>query len=85
MSEDTTRLARSEDVFNGALTTYDHTDQAVLSNMIEMRVSPGTVEIVMGDGLDGPRKRIRFDDKKIVWAFTCMVRLMRKQALRRDV
>jgi len=63
--------------FSGCWSSYDHTNRVLLGNRIELwatRTRCGmTCRPVLGDD---PGERIEFDDRRIVWAFTCMMRLM---------
>lgn len=68
--------------FSGHCSTYDHTNRVIVSNRIELW-STGkrcgmTCRPLLGDD-DDPGERIEFDDRRIVWAFGCMMRLMLRQ------
>ncbi|MBA3274443.1 MAG: hypothetical protein H0T72_01520 [Chloroflexia bacterium] len=66
--------------FEGMWSSYDHTNRVLIGNRIELwatRTRCGmTCRPVLGDD---PGERIEFDDRRIVWAFTCIMRLMLKQ------
>ncbi len=71
--------------FSGHWSTYDHTNRIFLGNSVELwatRTTCGmTCRTAGGDDLG---ERIEFEDPKIAWAFTCMMRLMRGEGLRPD-
>lgn len=68
-------------LFEGMWSSYDHTNRVLIGNRIELwatRTKCGmTCRPVLND--DDPGERIEFDDRRIVWAFTCIMRLMLKQ------
>ncbi len=66
----------------GHWTMYDQATREILSNDVELWASPTECGVVIGNGDD--RRAIHFDDKKIVWALTCMIRLMRKHGASRS-
>ena len=50
--------------------------QAVVSRSFELWTTASDCAVVMDDGQGGERRQIVFDQPQVVWAFTCMTRLM---------
>lgn len=68
--------------FTGHWMMFDHEERIALSAGVHLWATDTECGFEMSDGRGGDAQRIRFDDKKIVWAMTCMIRLMRRQAYR---
>ena len=69
--------------FSGHWTTYDHPNRIVLGNSVELWATRTACGMTCRPaGGDDPGERIEFDDRRIVWAFTCMMRLMRIHGIR---
>ncbi len=73
------------ELFEGFWSTYDRGHTRFLANHIVLWAEPGRCGMTAG-GIDTgmPGERIEFEDPRIAWAFTCMMRLMRSQGLRPD-
>ena len=59
---------------------YDQVNRELVGNFVEMWATDTECGFIMSDGLGGPREMIRFDQPHVVWAMTCMMRMMRRQA-----
>lgn len=66
-------------LFIGRLMAYDSQREAVVSNNFEFWTTAHGAAIVMDDGQGGERRSIVFDQPQVVWAFTCLARLMQSQ------
>lgn len=66
--------------FDGMWYTFDQANRVLVGNRIELwatRTKCGmTCRPLLGED---PGERIEFDDRRIVWAFTCLMRLMLRQ------
>ena len=63
---------------------YDSQREAVVSGSFEVWTSANGCAFVMSDGQGGERRQIVFDQAQVVWAFTCMTRLMQSQGHYQD-
>ena len=66
-------------LFIGHLMAYDSDREAVVSNNFQLWTTANGCAVVMDDGQGGERRQIVFDQPQVVWAFTCMTRLMQSQ------
>ena len=71
-------------LFIGRLMAYDSQREAVVSNNFELWTTANGCAFVMGDGQGEERRQIVFDQPDVVWAFTCMTRLMQAQGNYQD-
>lgn len=58
---------------------YDSQREAVVGGSFELWTKASGCAVVMDDGQGGERRQIVFDQPEVVWAFTCMTRLMQSQ------
>ena len=68
--------------FTGHWTLFDHEQRIALSAGVHLWAGPASCGFEMSDGRGGGAERIEFDQRQIVWAVTCMIRLMRRKAYR---
>ena len=67
--------------FEGFWSTYDQVNQRFLANHIKLWATHDRCGMTASSHEAGdPGQRIDFEDPKIAWAFTCMMRLMRNQS-----
>ncbi len=71
-------------LFIGSLMAYDSDREAVVSGSFELWTTVNGCAVVMDDGQGGERRQIVFDQPQVVWAFTCMTRLMQSQGHYQD-
>ncbi|MDQ3657426.1 MAG: twin-arginine translocation signal domain-containing protein [Chloroflexota bacterium] len=77
--------AQDAEAFEGFWSTYDQVNNRFLANHIALWAERDRCGMTAGGiNADIPGERIEFEDPKIVWAITCMMRLMRKQGLPPD-
>ena len=63
----------------GRLMAYDSQREAVVNGSFELWTTANGCAVVMDDGQGGERRGIVFEQPQVVWAFTCMTRLMQSQ------
>ncbi len=68
--------------FTGHWMMFDHEQRVPLSTGVHLWAGPASCGFELSDGRGGEAERIAFDDRRIVWAITCMIRLMRRKAYR---
>ncbi len=69
------------EAFTGFWSTYDQVNQRFLANHIKLWATHDRCGMTASSHEAGdPGQRIEFEDPKIAWAFTCMMRLMRKNS-----
>ncbi len=68
--------------FTGHLMLFDHEQRVTLSAGARLWVGPASCGFDLADGHGGEWRRLVFEQRQIVWAMTCMVRLLRRQAYR---
>ncbi len=67
--------------FEGFWSTYDQVNQRFLANHIKLWATHDRCGMIASSHEAGdPGQRVDFEDPKIVWAVTCMMRLMRNQS-----
>jgi len=67
--------------FEGFWSTYDQVNQRFLTNHVKLWATHDRCGMTVSSHEAGvPGRRIEFEDPKIAWAFTCMMRLMRNQS-----
>lgn len=68
--------------FTGHFLLFDHDQRIALSTGVQMWAGPVSCGFEMSDGRGGGLERVEFEQRQIVWAMTCMIRLMRRRAYR---
>jgi len=63
---------------------YDSDREAVVSGSFELWTTATGCAFVMGDGQGEERRQIVSDQPDVVWAFTCMMRLIQSQGHYQD-
>ncbi len=68
----------------GHLMAYDSDREAVVSGSFELWTTATGCAFVMGNRQGEERRQILFDQPQVVWAFTCMTRLIQSQGHYQD-
>ena len=67
--------------FEGFWSTYDQVNQRFLANHITLWATHDRCGMAASSIQSGDQgQRVEFEDPMIAWAFTCMMRLMRRQS-----
>ena len=65
----------------GHLMAYDSGREAVVSGSFELWTTTTGCAFVMGNRQGEDRRQIVFDQPDVIWAFTCMMRLIQSQGI----
>ncbi len=65
----------------GHLMAYDSDREAVVSGSFELWTTTTGCAFVMGNRQGEERRQIVFDQPDVIWAFTCMMRLIQSQGI----
>ncbi len=65
--------------FFAHISAYDSQREAFMSANMQIWTTANGCAVVMDDGQGGERCQIVFDQPQVVWAFTCLARLMQSQ------
>jgi len=63
---------------------YDSDREAVVSGSFELWTTTTGCAFVMGNRQGEDRRQIVFDQPDVIWAFTCMMRLIQQQGHYQD-
>jgi len=65
----------------GYLMAYDSDREAIVSGAFELWTTATGCAFVMGNRQGEDRRQIVFDQPDVIWAFTCMLRLIQSQGI----